>query len=139
MDTKNTKITKWSHAYKDYTSACKAEILNYFNSELQLKDAEFTIKNKLIDSLSELRGFKFVTTLVLEFKKIEINNKTKYSSFCLNSKSDAIINESNIDDALESIYVTIIWNIKKIPGKGSCWIIDSVIYHITVLLNYQRN
>ena len=45
--------------------------MNYFNTELQLKDTDSTIKNKLIDLLSELRGFQFVTTLVLEFKKIK--------------------------------------------------------------------
>ena len=36
---------------------------------LQLKDTEYAIKNKLIDLLSELKGFKPVTKLVSEFKK----------------------------------------------------------------------
>ena len=30
--------------------------------------------------MSELKGFKFVTTLVLEFEKIESEDKTKYDS-----------------------------------------------------------
>ena len=42
-------------------------ISNSFNLKLQLKDTESAIKNELIDLLSTLRGFKFVTTLVLEF------------------------------------------------------------------------
>ena len=42
-------------------------ILN--NSKLQLKDIAYTIRNKLKDLLTELKGFKFVTILVLEFKK----------------------------------------------------------------------
>ena len=37
--------------------------------ELQLKNTEFAIRNKLIDLLAELSGFKFVT-LVIEFKKM---------------------------------------------------------------------
>ena len=41
------------------------EILNSFNPELQLKDTESAIKSKL----TELRGFRFVTTLVLVCKK----------------------------------------------------------------------
>ena len=67
----NAKITKRLHAFKSYESSYNVKILNSFNSELQLKDVEFSIKNKLIDLLTELKDFTFVTTLVLEFKKIE--------------------------------------------------------------------
>ena len=75
--------------------------------------------------MSELKGFKFVTTLVSEFKKIESDGKTKYNTFYSNSKAKTIINESNIDDAFESVYTTIILNIQKSLGKGSGWIIQS--------------
>ena len=53
------------------------EILNYFNPELQHKDIESTIKNKLKKLLTELRGFKFETTLVLVFKNVESDDKTQ--------------------------------------------------------------
>ena len=55
--------------------------LNSFNPELQLKDTESTIKNKLKKKLTELRGSKFMATLVLVFKKIEVDDKTKYSTY----------------------------------------------------------
>ena len=61
--------------------------MNSFNPELQIKDTEFAIENKLIDRLSKLRGFKFMTTLVLEFRKIKSDDETKYSIFYLNSKA----------------------------------------------------
>ena len=57
------------HAQKGYASTCNVKILDSSNSELQLKDTESAIKKKLIYLLSKLRGFKFVATLVLEFKK----------------------------------------------------------------------
>ena len=41
-DYKNAKITKRPHAY---ASIYSVKILNFFNPELQLKDAESTIKN----------------------------------------------------------------------------------------------
>ena len=44
-----------------------AESLNFFNPELQLKNAESPIRNKSKDLLAELRGFQFHTTLVIEF------------------------------------------------------------------------
>ena len=67
-----------------------------------------------------------MTTLVLVFKKIESENKTKYDTFYSNSKAEIIINES---DVLKSIYTTVTSNIQKSLGKSSAWIIDSVIDH----------
>ena len=69
------KITKREHAFKGYASTYSVEILNSSNPELQLKDTETAIKSKLIELLSQLRGFKFVTTLVLVFTKIESKDK----------------------------------------------------------------
>ena len=42
--------------------------LNSSNSELQLKGTELVSKSKLLDLMFELKGFKFVTTLVLVVK-----------------------------------------------------------------------
>ena len=78
--------------------------LNLFNPELHLKDT--------IDLLTGLRGFKFVTPLVLEFTKIESDSSTKYSTFYLNSKAETI-NESTIDEVFESIHSLIIPNMQK--------------------------
>ena len=69
MKKKYVKITKQEHAFKGYERAYNVEVLNSFNSELQLKDTEYATKSKLIDFLSGLKGFKFVKTLVLVFKK----------------------------------------------------------------------
>ena len=44
---KNIKITKRAHVFKGYASSYNVEILNSFNPELQLKDTESWIKNKL--------------------------------------------------------------------------------------------
>ena len=51
--------------------------------------------------MSGLRGFKVVAKLVLVFKKIESEDKTKFDNFHLNSKAEIIFNESDIDDVLE--------------------------------------
>ena len=44
-------------------------IMLIHNPELQLKDNESLIKNKVEELLNKLKVFKFVMTLVLEFKK----------------------------------------------------------------------
>ena len=104
-------------------------MFNSFNPELQLKYTESAIKSKLIELVIQLKGFKFVTALVLVFKKIESEDKTKYDNFYSGSNAEIIINESDIDDVFNSIYTTVITNIQKSLGKGLDWIIDSVTDH----------
>ena len=79
--------------------------------------------------MTHLKGFKFVTKLVLMFKKIESEDKTKYENFYSSSEAEIVINESDIDDVFQSIYTAIITKIQKSLGKGSGLIIYSVIDH----------
>ena len=84
MNEKNK--TKRKHAFKGYASAYNIEILNSFNPELHLKDTESASKSNLIELLTQLKGFKFVTTLVLVLKTIESEDKMKYDNFHLSQK-----------------------------------------------------
>ena len=52
----------------------------------------------------------------------------------MNSKAETIINESDIDYVVESIYSTIWSDIKK---PGSDWIIESVIDHSINISKYN--
>ena len=122
--TKNVKIIKRAHASRGYTNSHKVDILNSFNPELQLKDTKFAIKTKLIELLTQLKGFKFVVTLVSVLKKIENQDILKYNTFYLHSEVETIVNESEINNAFESIYTAIISNKQKSLGKGSGWITD---------------
>ena len=63
--------------------------------------------------MTQLKGFKLVTTLVLVFKKAKSEDKTKYDTFYSNSKAKMIVNERNIDDVFQSS------NIQKSLGKYS--------------------
>ena len=81
LNEKNKKITEREHTFKGYINTYNVESLYYFNHELQLKDTESAIKSKLIALLTQLKGFQFVTTLVLALKKIESEDKTKYGNF----------------------------------------------------------
>ena len=65
LNEQNVKITKRSHSFEGYASSYNVEILILFNPEL--KDTISPTKNKLIDLLPELKGFKIMATLVLEF------------------------------------------------------------------------
>ena len=106
LNEKNAKITKQAHAFKGYASSCNVEILNSSNTELQLKDRESS------NLQFELKGFKLITVIVLEFEKIQSDDKALCSTFYLHSKAGTIINESDIDEAFESIYSTVIQTYK---------------------------
>ena len=99
-------------------STCNVEISNSFKPELQIRDTDSAIENKPIKLLSGLKGFQLVTTLVLELKKIEDNDETKYTTFYSNSKADTIINKSDINDIFELIFTKIISNVQNNLGKG---------------------
>ena len=78
-----------------------------------------------------------MATLALVFKKIESEDKTKYDTFCSSSKAEIIINKKDINNAFQLIYTVITSNIQKSLGKGSCWIIDSVIGHTISISKYN--
>ena len=91
----------------------------------------------MIELLTQLKGFKFVTTLVLVFKKIEREDKKKYDNFYSSSRAKIFISESDIDDVFQSGYTTAIKNIQKSLGNFLGWIIDSVIDHNMSILKYN--
>ena len=87
--------------------------------------------------MTELKGFKFLTTLVVDSEKIDSDEETKDDIFYSNSKAETIINEGNINDVFKLIYGTILSNIQKTLGKGSGWIIDSVVDHTINISKYN--
>ena len=118
---KNVKMIKraQAHASKGYANSHKVDILNSFNPELQLKDTKPAIKRKLIELLTQAKGYKFVVTLASVLKKIENQDILKYNTFYLHSEVETIINKSEINNAFESVYTAIILNMQKSLGKGS--------------------
>ena len=90
LNEKNVKITKGSHAYKGYTSTYSVKTFHSFNPQLQHKDTEFAIKNKLIDLLPKLKRFKFLT-LVLEFKKCKMMMKNYIAPFIRTHKQKQLL------------------------------------------------
>ena len=73
------------------------EVLNLFDSELQLINIKREIKNKLKELLSELKKFKVQTILVLDYKKKD-DRKIIYLSTKL------IASDSDIDEAFKAMH-----------------------------------
>lgn len=65
-----------------------------------------------------MKGTKIVMTLILVFKEVASDDETKYSTLYSYSKTETVVNQSDIDDVFETIYNTIKPNIQNSLGKG---------------------
>ena len=90
--------------------------MNSFNPHL--KDSESTIRNKLKDLLTELRGFKFVTALVVEFDKDELMLQQNTPSFVLTQRQKQLLMKPTLMILFELMYTAIISNIQNILKKA---------------------
>ena len=64
-------------------------MISIINQELEVKNTESTIKNKLKISLNEMKVLKFVIGLVLRLNKNE--DETKYSAFFQAQRTQTLI------------------------------------------------
>ena len=64
LNEQNVTITKLELPFTSFASTYDVGILNSSDRELQLKETESAIKSKLIELLTQLKAFKFVTTLI---------------------------------------------------------------------------
>ena len=53
LNEKNVRIKKCAHAFTGYASSYNVDVFNPVNPELQLKDIESAIKNKLKNLLTQ--------------------------------------------------------------------------------------
>ena len=105
-----------------YVHRYNIEILNLFDSELQLISAKTIIKNKLKELLSELKS-SVQTILFLEYQKR--NNRRIFHS---NAKLIASDSDSDIDEAFKSKHQIIMSTIKNYAGED--WVVvDMIIKH----------
>ena len=109
------KNTKTSHKLSMVEKVSNVSSNNSLYSET--KKFENFLSQKNVKIAKRAHAFKFMTTLVLEFKKIGNDDKLVYDTFYSHPKAETIINETDIGNAFKSIYTTIISNLTKIFRK----------------------
>ena len=87
LSKKNIKVAKREHAFKGQASTYNVETLNSLNAEHQLKDTESTFKSKLIELLTQLRGFKFVIYQFWHSKRQKVKIKQSFIQFLFKLKN----------------------------------------------------
>lgn len=92
-------------------------------------------KDRLLQLLVEMKGFKINVTMKIAFKKSGIN-KTLYKSAYFNSKPQIIMNGTNINEPLGLISQQLRNQIGKWLSEGSGWMIELVDKHYLNIVRY---
>ena len=112
---KKCKTNKTISCFYKLCKHLQSWCFEFYQSWTTDKNTESAIIIKLKDSLNEFRGFKFVTTMTLEFERTEKMIKQNKALFNSNSKAEKTINKSEIH-LFESICSAIISNTQKYLG-----------------------
>ena len=115
------EVQKYVQFNSSDNSSDNVEILNDFDPKLQMINAKPMIKNRLKESLSELKKFKVQAVLVLDYRK---RNNCKI----FHSSSKLISSVLGINEAFISMHQSIMTKIKNYDCKD--WLVlDAIIKH----------
>ena len=131
-----TKIEQTDKALKGYTKSFEINIKNNKDPLAQMQNTRKAIEHHVITLLNEMKGLKYVETLKVTFEKNsgdEIVEKTAY----FNSAPQTIINQMEINEALQMSKQNILNQISQWISEGSGWTIKSVDSHYLNIVKYK--
>ena len=131
-----TKIEEVDKALKGYTKSFEISIKNDKDPLVQLQNTRLAIENHITKILTSKKGLKFVETLKVTFKKQD-GDGTLYKTAYFNSKPKTIINNTEINEALQLSKQQILNMIAQWISEGSGWTIESVDNHYLNIVQYQ--
>ena len=131
-----TKIEEVDKALKGYTKSFEISIKNDKDPLVQLQNTRLAIENHITKILTSMKGLKFVETLKVTFKKQD-GDGTLYKTAYFNSKPKTIINNTEINEALQLSKQQILNMIAQWISEGSGWTIESVDNHYLNIVQYQ--
>ena len=131
-----TKIEEVDKALKGYTKSFEISIKNDKDPLVQLQNTRLAIENHITKILTSMKGLKFVETLKVTFKKPD-EDGTLYKTAYFNSKPKTIINNTEINEALQLSKQQILNMIAQWISEGSGWTIESVDNHYLNIVQYQ--
>ena len=132
-----TQIKQVDKALKGYTKSYEIGINNNKNPLEQLQNTRSAIKHHINTLLDEMKGLKFVEALKVTFRKVS-NDEIIYKTAYFNSKTQTIINETQINEALQLSKQIILNKIAQWVSEGSGWIIQSVDNHYLNIVKYNQ-
>ena len=136
VPTPRTIIKQTDKALKDFTKSFEIGIKNNKDPLPQMQNTRKAIEHRLITLLNEMKGLKYVETLKVTFEKISADVIVEKSAY-FNSTSQTIINQMEINEALQMSKQNILNKISQWISEGSGWTVQSVDNHYLNIVIYK--
>ena len=121
---------------KGYTQSFEVELRDEKDPLVQLQKSRRAIEHLFKNLLVQTKGFKFVETLQVKFVK-HSNDKKILKNGYFNSTTDLIINETDINLAIQASQQQILNKIAQWISEGSGWTIQLIENHYINIVNYN--
>ena len=131
-----TKIEQTDKALKGYTKSFEINIKNNKDPLAQMQNTRKAIEHSVISLLNEMKGLKYVETLKVTFEKNSGNEIVEKLAY-FNSAPQTIINQMEINEALQMSKQNILNQISQWISEGSGWTIKSVNSHYLNIVKYK--
>ena len=136
IPTPRTKIEQTDKALKGYTKSYEISIKNNKDPLAQMQNTRKAIEHRVITLLNEMKGLKYVETLKVTFNKMS-DGETVIKNAYFNSTPQTIINQMEINEALQMSKQQILNKIAQWISEGSGWTIQSVDSHYLNIVKYK--
>ena len=135
------KIKELNKALKGHAKSYGIELQDNLNPLNHFTKTKTLVKSHLEDLLKDMKGFKFIETMEVMFKKDTIDSKTGelvsiYKTAFFNGKAKTITKANDIEHELNVSRQEILNVIDKWVSEGSGWVIDRIVSHYINVTTY---
>ena len=136
IPTPRTIIKQTDKALKGFAKSYEINIRNNRDPLAQMQNTRNGAERQLTTLLNEMKGLKYVETLKVTFEKISADVIVEKSAY-FNSASQTIINQMEINEALQMSKQNILNKIAQWIAEGSGWTVQSVDNHYLNIAKYE--
>ena len=131
-----TVIKQMKKALKNYARSYEINVKFNKGPLRQLHSTRSAVKHQINTLLNEMKGLKIVETLKITFRKVSGDETIEKNAY-FNSTVQTIINETQINKALQLSKQIILNKNAQWVSEGSGWIIESVNSHYLNIVKYK--
>ena len=136
VPTPRTIIKQTDKALKGCAKSYEINIRNNRDPLIQMQNTRKGAERQVTTLLNEMKGLKYVETLKVTFEKISADVIVEKSAY-FNSASQTIINQMEINEALQMSKQNILNKIAQWISEGSGWTVQSVDNHYLNIAKYE--
>ena len=136
VPTPRTIIKQTDKALKGFAKSYEINIRNDRDPLVQMENTRKGAERQLTTLLNEMKGLKYVETLKVTFNKISSDIIVEMPAY-FNSASQTIINQMEINEALQMSKQNILNKIAQWISLGSGWVVKKVDSHYLNIAKYE--